>query len=71
MPGRPWDTRVVWLEAKQCWWWNAWRASTATELHGFAETEAAASQAMLEAIAGAPPDPPMGFRDVPRDGWGR
>lgn len=56
----PWDTRVVWLEAKQRWWWNAWRASTATELSGFADSEEEASRTMYQAIERAGPSPASG-----------
>jgi hypothetical protein len=45
-----WDTRVVYIERKQRWWWNAWLASTATELYGFADSEEEASRAMYRAI---------------------
>jgi hypothetical protein len=58
--GRDWDTRVVWLEQRQCWWWNAWRARTATELHGFADSQEEASQAMYQAIERAGPSPALG-----------
>jgi hypothetical protein len=51
---RWWDTRVVFIESKGRWWWNAWRARTATELYGFADTQEAARHAMFEAISRAP-----------------
>ena len=54
-----WDTRVVWLEAKQRWWWNAWREATRTELSGFAGSQEEASRAMYQAIEEAGP-PPVG-----------
>jgi hypothetical protein len=51
-----WDTRVVFIEREQRWWWNAWRESTATELYGFAYSRKEASQAMYRGIerAGLP-----------------
>jgi hypothetical protein len=45
-----WDTRVVYIERQQRWWWNAWLASTATELYGFADSQEAAYRAMQVAI---------------------
>ena len=45
-----WDTRVVFIERQQRWWWNAWRESTSTELYGFAGSREEASQAMYQAI---------------------
>jgi hypothetical protein len=48
-----WDTRVVFLVASQRWWWNAWRASTSTELYGFAGSREEAWQALEDAIAAA------------------
>lgn len=45
-----WDTRVVFIERQQRWWWNAWRESTATELYGFAGSREEATQAMYRAI---------------------
>ena len=53
----PWDTRVVYIERQQRWWWNAWRESTATELYGFADSQESATQAMYQAIEQAPPSP--------------
>jgi hypothetical protein len=50
---RGWDVRVVYVERRQRWWWNAWRASTSTELYGFAQTRADAWSAMNEAISTA------------------
>ncbi len=52
-----WDMRVVFIERKQCWWWNAWYEPTATELYGFAGSREEATQAMYQAIehAGTPP----------------
>ena len=35
---REWDLRIVWLAERRRWWWNAWRASTSTELYGFADS---------------------------------
>jgi hypothetical protein len=45
-----WDTRVVYIEQRRRWWWNAWRASTATELYGFADSEEEAYEQMQRAI---------------------
>jgi hypothetical protein len=45
-----WDTRVVYIERHQRWWWNAWLASTETELYGFADSQEEATQAMYQAI---------------------
>jgi hypothetical protein len=45
-----WDTRVVFIERQQRWWWNAWLAATETELYGFADTHEDASRAMNRAI---------------------
>jgi hypothetical protein len=50
-----WDTRVVFVERQQRWWWNAWREATATELYGFAHSQEEASQAMYRAIEQAGP----------------
>jgi hypothetical protein len=47
---RPWDTRVVFIERRQRWWWNAWQASTSTELHGFADSQEEAARDMYRAI---------------------
>lgn len=62
-----WDLRVVHLEHRNRWWWNAWHASTATELYGFADTRTDAWQAMHQAISTAPlPDQLQpGFRSNP------
>jgi hypothetical protein len=48
-----WDMRVVFVERRQRWWWNAWRATTSTELYGFADSRADAWSAMNEAISAA------------------
>jgi hypothetical protein len=48
-----WDVRVVFVESRQSWWWNAWRAATSTELYGFADTRADAWSAMNAAIRSA------------------
>jgi len=71
---RAWDTRVVFVVRRQRWWWNAWRPSTCTELHGFADSQEEAAQEMYRAIeeAGPPPAfgaPPTGYRseDLPRN----
>lgn len=45
--------RVVFVEQRKAWWWNAWRAATSTELYGFADTRADAWSAMNEAIGSA------------------
>jgi hypothetical protein len=45
-----WDCRVLFVERKQRWWWNAFRESTFTELYGFADSQQAAKQAMYQAI---------------------
>jgi IS1 family transposase len=50
-----WDTRVVFIERQQRWWWNAWHESTSTELYGFAGSREEASQAMYQAIERAGP----------------
>jgi hypothetical protein len=51
-----WDVRIVFVERRQSWWWNAWRQSTCTELHGFADSPEEAAQEMYRAIeeAGSP-----------------
>jgi hypothetical protein len=49
-----WDMRVVFIERRRHWWWNAWRPATSTELYGFAETRADAWSAMNEAVSAAP-----------------
>jgi hypothetical protein len=51
-----WDTRIVFIEKRGRWWWNAWRASTATELYGFAASREDATRDMYQAIerAGSP-----------------
>ena len=51
MPG--WDTRILWLEQKRRWWWNAWHAATTTELYGFADSESGARRDLTAAIADA------------------
>lgn len=52
-----WDVRIVFVERRQCWWWNAWRQVTGTELHGFAASPEEAAREMYRAIeeAGASP----------------
>jgi hypothetical protein len=45
-----WDTRVVYIERHQRWWWNAWLAATETELYGFAASQEDATRAMYRAI---------------------
>jgi hypothetical protein len=45
--------RVVLVERRQRWWWNAWRAATSTELCGFADSRADAWAAMNVAINAA------------------
>jgi hypothetical protein len=48
-----WDTRVVYIERHRRWWWNAWLASTETELYGFASSREEAARAMYQAIENA------------------
>jgi hypothetical protein len=48
-----WDTRVVYIQRHQRWWWNAWLGSTETELYGFADSQEAATRAMYQAIKDA------------------
>ncbi len=48
-----WDTRVVFIERHQRWWWNAWLAATETELYGFADSREEATRAMYQAIENA------------------
>jgi hypothetical protein len=59
-----WDVRVVYLEGRRRWWWNAWLAATETELWGFADSQEAAYRAMQVAIreagSGSAPDRPHG-----------
>jgi hypothetical protein len=50
-----WDTRVVYIEKCNRWWWNAWRESTATELYGFAGSPEQARREMHQAIEQAGP----------------
>jgi hypothetical protein len=45
-----WDTRVVWIEKRRRWWWNAWNAAIQTELHGFADSQDAAHRDMRAAL---------------------
>jgi hypothetical protein len=68
---RDWDTCVVFLTDRRCWWWNAWRELTATELHGFADSEEEARQAMTRAIEQAGQSPPIGVPRVDCSGDGR
>jgi hypothetical protein len=60
---REWDTCVQFIERRQCWWWNAYRRSTGTELYGFTDSREQAQQAMYRAIEQAeqPPPPPLPF----------
>lgn len=51
MPEREWDTRVLWLEHRRTWWWNAWHVPTETELFGSADNKAAAQEAMAKAMS--------------------
>jgi hypothetical protein len=48
-----WDARVVYIERHRRWWWNAWLASTETELYGFASSREEAARAMYQAIENA------------------
>jgi hypothetical protein len=61
-----WDTRVVFIERHQRWWWNAWLAASETELCGFADSREEATRAMYQGIKEAgmapPPDRPHGGR---------
>jgi hypothetical protein len=59
---RGWDVRIVFVERRQCWWWNAWRPSTCTELHGFADSPDEAAQEMYRAIEEAGPPTALGAR---------
>jgi hypothetical protein len=52
--------RVVYVELRQCWWWNAWREATATELSGFAASQEEAGRAMYQAIEEAGPPAVLG-----------
>ncbi|OZM82305.1 hypothetical protein [Pseudonocardia sp. MH-G8] len=54
-----WDTRVVYIERHHRWWWNAWLASTETELYGFADSEEEAARSMYQAVkqAASAPSP--------------
>jgi len=45
-----WDTRVLFVEQKQRWWWNAYLEVLETELYGFADSREEAQQAMSRAI---------------------
>ena len=45
-----WDTRVVHIERQHRWWWNAWHASAATELYGFADSREETTREMFGAI---------------------
>jgi hypothetical protein len=42
--------RVVYIEQRRRWWWNAWREATSTELFGFADSGEEAHRAMTQAI---------------------
>ena len=48
--GSGWDIRVVYVERKGRWWWNAWRAATSTELYGVTDSRSDAWAAMNAAI---------------------
>ncbi len=52
-----WDTRVVYVERQQRWWWNAWLAATETELYGFADSQEEATRAMNRSIRQAAASP--------------
>jgi len=60
---RAWDTRVVFIERRELWWWNAWHAATSTELYGFADSREEAIRAMYQAIENVGVSP---ARDDPR-----
>jgi hypothetical protein len=51
---RPWDTRVVYVEKRQRWWWNAYLPER-IELSGFADSEEEAREALARAIEAAEP----------------
>jgi hypothetical protein len=59
-----WDTRVVFIERRQRWWWNAWLAATDMELFGFADSQEAAYRAMRVAIREAGSAAPPGRGDA-------
>lgn len=48
---RRWDTRVVYVAARRCWWWNAWEPDRCVELSGDAITEQEARDALAAATS--------------------
>ena len=46
-----WDVRVLRLEQRQLWWWNAWHEATSTELSGTARTRDEAQRDLDAAVA--------------------
>jgi hypothetical protein len=64
-----WDTRIVYIERHQRWWWNAWLAATETELYGFADSQETAYRTMQQAIRAAATAPQLttAAPDQPRD----
>lgn len=50
---------MVYLERHRRWWWNAWLASTETEMYGFADSQEEATRAMYQAIKNANTDPTL------------
>lgn len=65
-----WDLRVVFIERRGRWWWNAWRAATFTELYGFADTRIDAWSAMHDAMSAAPVPDQLRQRRAHRDSHG-
>ena len=61
-----WDVRVVFIERRRTWWWNAWREATCTELFGFADSPTEAWSAMHAAITTAPVPDQVGERRARR-----
>ena len=51
--GCRWDTRVVFVAARGCWWWNAWEPDRCVELSGEATTEQEARDALARVTSAA------------------
>lgn len=51
--GLRWDTRVVFVAARRCWWWNAWEPDGCVERSGDATTEQEARDALAAATSPA------------------
>lgn len=51
--GHRWDTRVVFVAVRGCWWWNAWEPDRCVELSGDAATEQGARDALAAATSPA------------------